>query len=124
MDRRLRVIEAPGFGIVGRGVELRLMVEDLGVPAGSAAPLRLTIRRDGAAPRTESVLPGREHRIAVPIERGGPSVIEITAEERPGEVSTLNNTRRRHGERRARPAARAAGLRASRTRASAPGAAC
>ena len=92
VDRRLRVIEAPGFGIVGRGVELRLVVEDLGVPAGNAAPLRLTIRRDGGAPRTESVLPGREQRIAVPIERGGPSVIEITAEERPGEVSTLNNS--------------------------------
>ncbi|WP_043834402.1 membrane protein [Muricoccus aerilatus] len=92
VDRRLRIIEAPGFGIVGRGVELRLVVEDLGVPAGNAAPLRLTIRRDGGAPRTESVQPGREQRIAVPIERGGPSVIEITAEERPGEVSTLNNT--------------------------------
>ena len=92
VDRRLRIIEAPGFGIVGRGVELRLVVEDLGVPAGNVAPLRLTIRRDGGAPRTESVLPGREQRIAVPIERGGPSVIEITAEERPGEVSTLNNS--------------------------------
>ncbi len=90
-DRRIRVIEAPGFGIVGRTVELRVMVEDLGVPANQAAPVRLTIRRDGAAPRTEGVVAGREHRIAVPVERGGASVIEITAEERPGEVSTLNN---------------------------------
>ncbi|WP_458094098.1 hypothetical protein [Roseomonas sp. WA12] len=91
VDRRLRIIEAPGFGIVGRGVELRLVVEDLGAPA-NGAPVRLSIRRDGAAPRTESVVPGREHRIALPIERGGPSVIEITAEERPGEVSTVNNS--------------------------------
>lgn len=91
VDRRLRVIEAPGFGIVGRGVELRVMVEDLGAPTGGT-PVRLTIRRDGGAPRTESVPPGREHRIALPIERGGPSVIEITADERPGEVSTLNNS--------------------------------
>ncbi|MBP0491340.1 hypothetical protein [Roseomonas indoligenes] len=91
VDRRLRVIEAPGFGIVGRGVEMRVVVEDLGVPA-SDTPVRLSIRRDGGAPRTESVVPGREHRIALPIERGGPSVIEITAEERPGEVSTLNNS--------------------------------
>ena len=91
VDRRLRVIEAPGFGIVGRGVELRVVVEDLGV-ASSNAPVRLSIRRDGGAPRTESVVPGREHRIAVPIERGGPSVVEITADERPGEVSTVNNS--------------------------------
>jgi len=97
-DRRLRVIEAPGFGIVGREVELRVAVDDLGVPNGSSGSgsagggaARLTIRRDGAAPRIESVPVGREHRIAVPIERGGPSVIELSAETRPGEVSPLNN---------------------------------
>ena len=89
-DRRLRVIEAPGFGIVGRQVELRVVVEDLGVPNATGAA-RLTIRRDGQPPRQESVPIGREHRIAVPIERGGTSVIEMEAEARPGEVSTLNN---------------------------------
>jgi hypothetical protein len=97
VDRRLRIIEAPGFGIVGRSVEVRLMVEDLGLPTSQAAgptggPVRLTLRRDGAAPRTEVVPAGREHRVSIPIERGGASVVEITAEERPGEVSTLNNT--------------------------------
>jgi hypothetical protein len=90
VDRRLRVVEAPGFGIVGREVELRVVVEDLGVAqAGGAA--RLTIRRDGGAPRVESVPVGREHRIAFTIERGGPTVVEMTAETRPGEVSEINN---------------------------------
>ena len=89
VDRRLRVIEAPGFGIVGRAVELRVVVEDLGVTGAGSA--RLTIRRDGAAPRTESVPVGREHRIEVPIERGGPTVLELMAEPRPGEVSDANN---------------------------------
>lgn len=89
-DRRLRVIEAPGFGIVGREVEIRVAVDDLGVtnPTGAA---RLTIRRDGEVARSESVPVGRDHRIAVPIQRGGPTVVEIEAEARPGEVSTLNN---------------------------------
>ncbi len=89
-DRRLRVIEAPGFGIVGKEVELRVAIDDLGVtnPGGVA---RLTIRRDGAPPRSENVPLGREHRIAVPIERGGSSVIELAAEPRPGEVSEANN---------------------------------
>jgi hypothetical protein len=90
VDRRIRVVEAPGFGIVGRQVELRVVVEDLGAaPAGGAA--RLSIRRDGGAPRVESVPVGREHRIALTIERGGPTVVEMTAETRPGEVSALNN---------------------------------
>ena len=92
MDRRLRVIEAPGFGIVGRSVELRVAVDDLGVPAsGAGGAARLSIRRDGAPPRIESVPVGREHRIEIPIERGGPTVVELAAEARPGEVSDLNN---------------------------------
>ena len=92
-DRRIRVVEAPGFGIVGRPVELRVVVEDLGVPAGggTAGAARLSIRRDGGAPRVESVPVGREHRITLNIERGGPTVVEMTAETRPGEVSELNN---------------------------------
>ncbi|MDJ0388487.1 hypothetical protein QMO56_10205 [Roseomonas sp. E05] len=90
VDRRIRVIEAPGYGIVGRSVELRVAVEDLGARETGGA-VRLTLRRDGAPPRVESVPIGREHRITLPIERGGPSVVELTAEARPGEVSTLNN---------------------------------
>ena len=40
-DRRLRVIEAPGYGIVGKAVTLRVAVEDLGVPTrAAAAPAR------------------------------------------------------------------------------------
>jgi len=89
-DRRIRLIEAPGFGIVGREVELRLIIEDLGVarPEGMAT---LTLRRDGAAPITQSVPIGREHRITLPIERAGPSVIDLVVETRPGEVSDVNN---------------------------------
>lgn len=89
VDRRIRVIEAPGFGIVDRPVELRVVIEDLGAPEGGAA--RLSIRRDGGAARVESVPVGREHRITIPIERGGPTVVELTAETRPGEVSDVNN---------------------------------
>ncbi|WP_137127713.1 hypothetical protein [Roseomonas sp. HF4] len=89
-DRRLRIIEAPGFGIVGREVEIRVAVDELGVPRATGAA-RLTIRRDGEAARSESVPVGRDHRIAVPIRRGGPTVVEIEAEARPGEVSPRNN---------------------------------
>jgi hypothetical protein len=89
-DRRLRIVEAPGFGIVGRSVEVRIAVEDLGVTAAQGAA-RLTLRRDGEPPRTEAAPIGREHRITIPVTRGGPTVIELEAEERLGEISTLNN---------------------------------
>lgn len=90
VDRRIRLIEAPSFGIVGRTVELRLIVEDLGAPRQEGTA-RLTLRRDGAAAVTESVPVGREHVIQLPVERAGPSVLDILAETRPGEVSDANN---------------------------------
>jgi len=90
IDRRLRVIEAPSYGIVGKSATIRVAIEDLGVahPTGSAD---LTIRRDGEPPRVESVPIGAEQRIDIPITRAGPTVIELSASALPGEVSTINN---------------------------------
>jgi hypothetical protein len=89
-DRRLRIIEAPSYGIVGKTVTLRVAIEDLGVdhPGPSA---NLTIRRDGEPPRVENVPIGVEQRIDLPITRAGPTVVELSASTLPGEVSTINN---------------------------------
>ncbi len=89
-DRRLRVIEAPGYGIVGKSVTLRLAIDDLGVN-GQHGPATLTVRRDGQAFLTESVPVGVEQRIEIPITRAGPTVIEMSASPLAGEVSQLNN---------------------------------
>ncbi|WP_158924823.1 hypothetical protein [Acidisphaera sp. S103] len=89
-DRRLRVIEAPGYGIVGKSVTLRVAIDDLGT-SGRTGPATLTVRRDGQLFRTESVPVGIEERIEVPITRAGPTVIEMAASPLPGEVSQLNN---------------------------------
>ncbi|MGE0221758.1 MAG: hypothetical protein AB7S57_00755 [Acetobacteraceae bacterium] len=90
IDRRLRLIEAPGYGIVGKSVTLRVAVDDLGSNARST-PATLTVRRDGDPPRVESVPIGREQRIEIPITRAGPTVVELTASPLAGEVSGLNN---------------------------------
>jgi hypothetical protein len=89
-DRRLRVIEAPGYGIVGKTVTLRVAIDDLGVTSRTG-PATLTVRRDGQMFRTESVPVGTEQRIEVPITRAGPTVIEMAASPLAGEVSQLNN---------------------------------
>ena len=94
VDRRVRIVEAPGYGIVGKSVTLRLAVEDLGLAnrglaAGRAA--RLTIRRDGEPPRTEETPAGVERAVEIPITRGGPTVVELSVDPLPGEVSHANN---------------------------------
>ena len=89
-DRRLRVVEAPGYGIVGKSVILRVAIDDLGT-TGRTGPATLTVRRDGQPFRVESVPVGAEQPIEVPITRAGPTVIEMSASPLPGEVSQLNN---------------------------------
>jgi hypothetical protein len=89
-DRRLRVIEAPGYGIVGKSVILRVAIDDLGISHRNASAT-LTIRRDGEPPRSESVPVGREQQIDIPITRAGPTVVELAASPLEGEISMLNN---------------------------------
>ena len=89
-DRRLRIIEAPLFGLVGRSVRLRIAVDDLGVsrPTGAA---RVQVRRDGEPPEVLAAPIGQETSIDVPITRAGPIVVELQADPLPGEISQINN---------------------------------
>ena len=90
-DRRLRVIEAPGYGIVGKSATSACRHRGPRRGAPRPAPPHLTIRRDGEPPRVESVPVGVEQSIELPITRAGPTVVELSADPLPGEVSTLNN---------------------------------
>lgn len=89
-DRRLRIVEAPSFGLVGRSVSIRFAVEDLGV-ARPVATARLVVRRDGEAPQVRTVPVGTETTVDVPIPRAGPIVVELQVDPLPGEVSEVNN---------------------------------
>lgn len=88
-DRSLRVIEAPGYGIVGHAVGLRVEIDDLGV-AHPAREATLTLRRDGDPPRVLEAPIGRPYDIEIPITRAGPTVIDLQAEPLPGAVTALN----------------------------------
>ena len=89
-DRRLMLTEAPSFGLVGKPVELKFRVDDLGsANLGSAT---VTIRRDGQAMPPISVHVGQEQTLQLPIEHGGQTVFEITAEDGPQEITKANNT--------------------------------
>jgi len=91
-DRRVRVIEAPSYGIVGHTLDLKVVVEDLGPPGSApAGPANLTIQRDGAPPVTTEVPVGVVQTVPVDITRAGLSLIKISTEAVPGEASPLNN---------------------------------
>ncbi|MEA2953283.1 MAG: hypothetical protein QOJ96_2803 [Alphaproteobacteria bacterium] len=87
-DRRVVLVSAPRFGIVGQSQTIAYRVEDQGVSAGSA---QIAVRRDGETIDTRSVAVGPTQRVDVPIPHAGPNIIEIEASALPGELTAVNN---------------------------------
>src|SRR5271167_596667 len=95
-DRRLVVHQAPSFGLVGKEIPLTIRIEDLPEPkAGSAVvperQARLTWRKDGGAPHQLMAPVGRDVTLDIPIDHGGPNVLEFEVEPGPQELTLVNN---------------------------------
>ena len=87
-DRRIQLVSAPRFGIVGQTQTVVLRVEDQGARPG---PAQLTIRRDGETLETRNVMAGDQVRIQVPIPHAGQNIVEIEASPIEDELTTINN---------------------------------
>jgi len=90
-DRRLLVKSAPSFGLVGKEVAVTLRVDDLPDSGRAQGQVRVTIRKDGGQPRIINVPLGRDTEVRIPIDHGGPNVVEIEAERGPQELTLENN---------------------------------
>ncbi len=88
-DRRLRVVQAPSFGLVGKKLTVTVRVDDETASRGSRA--RLSIRQDGGQPQVEPVPIGVDHPMEVKIDHGGLSVFELEVEPGRQELSLVNN---------------------------------
>jgi hypothetical protein len=86
-DRRIELLDAPRFGLVGKEQIIRLRVLD----PGRTEPVRLAIKRDGQPLGTRLVVPGETIRQPVKIEHGGANVFELDVEPAPGELTEANN---------------------------------
>jgi hypothetical protein len=87
-DRRIELLEAPRFGIVGKDQTIELRVLDT---ADNGDPVALKVRRDGTQIATITAAPGKRLRVPVRIEHGGPNVIELEVEALPDELTAINN---------------------------------
>jgi len=87
-DRRVELVEAPRFGIVGKDQTIALRVIDSG---GGSEPVALHVRRDGNPVANISARPNEEIRVPVRIEHGGANVVELEVDSLPGELTTINN---------------------------------
>jgi len=87
-DRRVALIAAPRFGIVGQSQTITYKVEDQGTKETSAA---VTVRRDGDVVETRTVPVGLPQNVDIPIAHGGQNIVEIEAAPVQGELTTVNN---------------------------------
>jgi hypothetical protein len=87
-DRRVALVAAPRFGIVGQPQTITYRVEDQGAIAKTA---EVTVRRDGDVVDTRTVPVGVTQSIAIPIPHGGPNIVEIEASPLDGELTQVNN---------------------------------
>ena len=87
-DRRVALIAAPRFGIVGQPQTIRYAVEDQGASERTA---QVMVRRDGDVVETRTVPVGAPQNVEIPIPHGGPNIVEIETPPLAGELTTVNN---------------------------------
>ncbi|MFP4004420.1 MAG: hypothetical protein ACLFV8_11640, partial [Alphaproteobacteria bacterium] len=88
-DRRLTVVRAPRFGIVGEMLTMTLRVDDSGTSGSTTA--RVQMRVDGAKTQEFNIATGRNHDLRFELAHGGNNVIEIEVEDGPAELTRINN---------------------------------
>ncbi|MDB5571163.1 MAG: hypothetical protein JWN93_2346, partial [Hyphomicrobiales bacterium] len=87
-DRRIELVEAPRFGLVGKDQAISVRVHDT---ADRGEPIELVVRRDGVEVARTRVRAGAVARTVVRVEHGGPNVVELDVPALPDELTALNN---------------------------------
>jgi hypothetical protein len=91
-DRRIEVIEAPRYGLVGQSRPIEVAVRETGkAPAGGLGGATLKVRREGLPDETVRTEIGRNVKIDMPIPHTGTNIVEIELDPTPGELTTANN---------------------------------
>ncbi|MDX2235674.1 MAG: hypothetical protein NW200_14340 [Hyphomonadaceae bacterium] len=86
-DRRLELLSAPAFGIVGDRISIEARVED---PRPGAA-VAITVTIDGQVARRASAIAGRPFRVEIVTPKRGANMVVVEAAAGPQEITLANN---------------------------------
>jgi len=87
-DRRLELVEAPRYGIVGKKQTIGVRVLD---SADHGEPATVTVKRDGKTVASYDAEIGQRLDIAAPIDHAGDNIFELEVATLPGELTAVNN---------------------------------
>lgn len=88
-DRRIVIVEAPAYGVIGQTVRVRFRIEDRG--NGLPKTASVTLRSAEDDPQTLDIRVGEEQTFVFPVAHAGQNVLEIETPAIGDEISTSNN---------------------------------
>ncbi|MFA5955802.1 hypothetical protein [Hyphomicrobium sp.] len=91
-DRRIQVIEAPRYGLVGQSRDIEVAVRETGsASSANSGAATLKVRREGQPDETIRTEINRNVKIDMPIPHTGTNIVEIELQPVDGELTTANN---------------------------------
>jgi hypothetical protein len=90
-DRRIEIITAPKYGIVGQSRDIELRVVETGKIGTRNSVVRLKIRREGQPDETRITDIGRKEVIDLPFPHAGTNILEVELDAAEGELTQANN---------------------------------
>jgi hypothetical protein len=90
-DRRIEVVKAPKYGLVGQSRDIEIRAVETGLNSKPGELVTLKIRRDGKPDEIRSVELGRSITIPMDFPHAGTNILEAELETAPGELTPINN---------------------------------
>ncbi|MGH6878120.1 MAG: hypothetical protein ACREHV_12220, partial [Rhizomicrobium sp.] len=88
-DRKLTIVSASRYAIVGQSADIVVRVDDFGADAAGYAQVNLRV--GGVDAGSRFVATGKDTAIRIPIVHGGENVVEVEARPGPSELTLANN---------------------------------
>jgi hypothetical protein len=90
-DRRIQILEAPRYGIVGQSRDIEVAVREAGKESKAAEVVTLNVRREGRPDERVTTTIGRPVKIEMPFPHAGQNILEVELDTAPGELTPANN---------------------------------
>ena len=90
-DRRIEIIEAPRYGLVGQSRPITLAVRETGKTGATGSAVTLKIRREGKPDETVTTEIGKVVKVDMPFPHSGTNILEVELATAEGELTPANN---------------------------------
>jgi len=90
-DRRIQILKAPRYGIVGQSRNIEVAVRETGKKTDPAEVVTLNVRREGRDDEHITTTIGRPVKIEMPFPHAGQNILEVELDTAPGELTPANN---------------------------------